>query len=60
MKECYQFYYEDKEKGIYQLGSGYYKEPTRTKYYKFLESWFNQGGILSFGYQKIDLKTKER
>jgi hypothetical protein len=55
MKEYYQFYYEDKEKSIYQLGSGYYKQPTRTKYYKFLESWFNQGGILSFGYQKIDL-----
>lgn len=55
MKEYYQFYYENKDNEIHQLGGGYYKQPKRTKYYKVLDSWFNRDMILGFGYQKIDL-----
>lgn len=55
MKEYYQFYYENKDKEIHQLGSGFYKQPTRTKYYKIMEGWFNRDMIRSYGYQKINL-----
>ena len=33
MKEYYQFYYENKDGEIFQLGGGYYKQPRRSKYY---------------------------
>lgn len=53
-KEYYQFYYENKDNEIFQLGSGFYKQPKRTNYYKILQSWFNRDFILGFGYQKIN------
>lgn len=55
MKEYYQFYYENKDGEIFQLGGGYYKQPRRSKYIKVMQTWFDRGMILSMGYQKIDL-----
>ena len=53
-KEYYQFYYENKEGEIFQLGSGFYKQPRRSRYIKVMQTWFDRGLILSMGYQKIN------
>ena len=53
-KEYYQFYYENLDKEIFQLGSGFYKQPRRSKYMRVMQTWFDRGMILSMGYQKIN------
>ena len=55
MREYYQFYYENKDNEIHQLGSGYYKQPRRSKYMRVMQTWFDRGMVKSIGYQKIDL-----
>ena len=54
MKEYYQFYYENKDGELHQLGSGFYKQPKRSKYYKVMENWLDRDMILGFGYQIIN------
>lgn len=54
MKEYYEFYYENKDEELHMLGSGFYKQPKRTKYYKVMENWLNRDMILGFGYKRIN------
>lgn len=57
MKEYYQFYYETLDKEIFQLASGFYKQPRRSKHMRLMQTWFDRGMILSMGYQKINLNV---
>ena len=54
MREYYQFFYVNNNGVTCVLGTGFYKQPKRTYYYKSLEHWFNRDWVKSFGYKVLN------